>query len=388
MGLGSALTVADMRRLAGKRVPRMFFGYVESGSWTESTRDRNVSDFASVLFRQRVCRPLSDRSLASTMAGVPVSMPVAIAPTGMAGMLWPDGEVGLMRAAEAAGIPYVMSTMSICPIEQVAAAASRPFWFQLYLMRDRAFVSDLMRRAWEAGCRVLVLTLDLQVLGQRHADIRNRLGAPPRPTPTVIAQFLARPGWCLRMLRARSRTYGNIVGHIPEVDGLKKMAEWTARQFEPDLDWDAVRWVRDRWKGTLVLKGILDADDAETALGTGADALIVSNHGGRQLDGASSTIAALGRIAPVVGGRIELHLDGGVRSGQDVLRALALGARGVYVGRPALYGLAAGGEAGVARVLDILRRELDLTMAFCGRSRVSDVDRDVLLDPGGRGLAG
>lgn len=367
----AAQTVEEMRQIARARVPRMFFGYVDSGSWTESTRDRNAADFAAILLRQRVCRDLTDRRLATTLAGQAAAMPLAIAPTGMAGMLWPDGEVHLMRAAEGAGIPYVMSTMSICPIEQVARAATRPFWFQLYLMRDRAFVADLMARAWAAGCRVLVLTVDLQVLGRRHADRRNHLSAPPRPTPAVLAQLLARPGWCLRMLRSRARSYGNIVGHLPGVDGLRKMAEWTAGQFEPCLDWDAISWVRDRWQGKLVLKGLLDPEDADQAARTGAEALIVSNHGGRQMDGAPSTIAALPAIAAAVGGRAEVHLDGGVRSGQDIVRALALGARGVYVGRPALYGLAAGGAAGVAHVLSLLREGLDLTLAFGGHRDVA-----------------
>ncbi|MFV0476005.1 MAG: alpha-hydroxy acid oxidase [Pikeienuella sp.] len=386
-------TVAEMRELARARAPRMFFGYVDSGSWSEGTRDRNASDFERLLFRQRVCRDLSGRSLDSEMAGESVAMPLAIAPTGMAGMLWPDGEIALMRAAEAAGIPYVMSTMSICSIEQVAAAATRPFWFQLYLMRDRDFVRDLMRRAWDAGCRTLVLTLDLQVLGRRHADLRNHLSAPPKPSPPVIAQLLSRPGWCLRMLRAQSRTYANIVGHLPDVDGLKRMAEWTASQFDPSLDWDAVNWVREHWRGKLILKGILDPEDAHVAAGMEPDALIVSNHGGRQLDGAPSSIAALSAIAEAVGGRVELHLDGGVRSGQDILRALALGARGVYVGRPPLYGLAAAGQPGVAHVIGLLRDALDLSMAFCGHTRITDISPDILLNPGvlsgeaGRGRA-
>ncbi len=386
MDLARIQTVAEMREHARARVPRMFFGYVDSGSWTEGTRDRNAADLGRILFRQRVCRDLRDRTLATTMAGEAVAMPLAIAPTGMAGMLWPNGEVALMRAAEVAGIPYTMSTFAISSIEQVAAAASRPFWFQLYVMRDRAFVADLMRRAWAAGCRTLVLTLDLQILGQRHADVRNRLGAPPKPSLPVIAQFAARPGWCLRMLRAKSWTYGNILGHLPDVDGLKRMAEWTAGQFEPNLEHDAIAWVRDQWQGRLILKGILDPEDAAAATGLGADALIVSNHGGRQLDGAPSSIAALPGIVDAVGGRMEVHMDGGIYSGQDILRARALGARGVYAGRAMLYGLATGGEAGVARVLEILRSALDLSMAFCGHTRIDDITPDVLLDPRAAGM--
>lgn len=373
MRLSDALTVEDLRGMARWRVPRMFFDYVDGGSWTETTLRRNRDDFASILLAQRVGRDLSDRSLATTLVGQPSTIPVAIAPTGMAGMLWPDGEIELARAAGAAGIPYIMSTMSICPIEAVARQSDTPFWFQLYVMRDRQFVANLMARARAVGCPVLVLTLDLQVLGRRHADARNRLSAPPRLSVNSAIQLASRPVWCLSMLRATNRNFGNIVGHVPGVDGLARMAEWTAQQFEPTLDWDAVRRIRDLWPGKLMLKGILDVTDAELALGTGADAIIVSNHGGRQQDGARSSISVLPDIVSAVGERIEVHMDGGVRSGQDVLKALALGARGVHVGRAALYGLGAAGEAGVGKVLSILRDELDLSMAFAGERKITDI---------------
>ena len=367
------VSVEDMRRLAHRRVPRMFFGYVESGSWTESTRDRNEQDFRDIQFRQRVAVNISERRLETTMLGKRYAMPVALAPTGMAGMLYPDAEIEIARAAARANIPYTMSTMSICPMETVADAVDQPFWFQLYVMRDRSFVRNLIARAKAVGCAALMVTLDLQVLGQRHADIRNSLAAPPKPSFSAAMQVLSRPRWCWRMLRARHRSFGNIAGHVPGIDNLADMSGWTARQFDPALTWDSIREIRDLWDGPLILKGVLDPDDAETAVDCGADAIVVSNHGGRQLDGAPSTISVLESIVARVGERTEVHIDGGIRSGQDVARALALGARAAHIGRPFLYGVAVAGGRGVTRVLDIVRNELDLTMAFCGETDVQAI---------------
>jgi L-lactate dehydrogenase (cytochrome) len=307
-------------------------------------------------------------------------MPLALAPTGLCGMQHADGEILAAQAAEAAGVPFTLSTMSICSIEDVAAATTKPFWFQLYVMRDRGFVGELIDRAKAAGCGALVLTLDLQILGQRHKDLRNALSAPPRLTPKHLWQMARRPRWCLGMLGTRRRQFGNVVGHVKGVSDLSSLGAWTAEQFDPRLSWDDVAWIKQRWGGTLILKGVLDEDDARHAAASGADALIVSNHGGRQLDGAPSSISALPRIVEAVGDRIEVHLDGGVRHGQDILRAVALGARGVYIGRPFLYGLGALGRDGVTLALDILRKELDVSMALCGKRDIRDVDRDVLWD--------
>ncbi len=373
------LSLEDMRRAARRRVPRMFFGYVDSGSWTESTRDRNETDFSRIQFRQRVAVDISQRSLETEMLGRRYSMPIALAPTGMAGMLYPDAEIEIAKAAAQLNIPYTMSTMSICSLERVADAVDRPFWFQLYVMRDRAFVKKLIERARAVECSALMVTLDLQVLGQRHADIRNSLAAPPKPSLGAAIQLLSRPRWCWRMLRARNRSFGNIAGHVPEIDNLADMAGWTARQFEPALTWDVIREMRDLWEGPLILKGVLDADDAEAAVNCGADAIVVSNHGGRQLDGAPSTISVLETIAARVGEKTEVHIDGGVRSGQDMARALALGARATHIGRPFLYGVAVDGRRGVERVLEIMRNELDLTIAFCGETDVRALSADNLL---------
>ncbi|MES2322289.1 MAG: alpha-hydroxy acid oxidase [Pseudomonadota bacterium] len=371
-------TVEDLRVLAKKRVPRMFYDYADAGSWTESTYRANESDFAQIKFRQRVAVNLENRSTRSTMAGQDVAMPLALAPTGLAGMQHADGEILAARAAEKFGVPFTLSTMSICSIEDVAANTSKPFWFQLYVMKDRAFVERLIDRAKAAKCSALVLTLDLQVLGQRHKDIRNGLSAPPRLTLANILNLMIRPRWCAGMLGTSRRGFGNIVGHTSGVTDMASLAAWTSQQFDPALSWDDVAWIKQRWGGKLILKGIMDPDDARLAAGSGADALIVSNHGGRQLDGALSSIAALPSIVDAVGGQIEVHMDGGVRSGQDVLRALALGAKGVYIGRPFLYGLGAMGEAGVTACLEIIRNELDLSMAFCGIRDVNDVDRRIL----------
>lgn len=373
------LEIADLKALARRRVPKLFFDYVDSGAYTESTYRANEADFAAIKFRQRVLRDVSGRSLASTMIGEPVSMPVAIAPTGSCGMHWPDGEMRVAEAAEEMGIPFCLSTMSICSIEDVASVRKTPFWFQLYVMTDRDFVLALIDRAKAANCSALVLTVDLPVLGQRHKDIRNDLSAPPKLTLKHIRQMAARPGWCLRMAGTRRHTFRNIYGHAKGVNDLATLNRWINEQIDETLSWDDVRWIRDRWGGKLIIKGILDADDARAAADCGVDALIVSNHGGRQLDGAPSTIAALPDIVNAVGDRIEVHLDGGIRSGQDVLRALALGARGIYIGRPYLYGLGAAGKHGVRTAIDIIAREMDVTMALCGVKSIAEVNRGILV---------
>lgn len=370
--------IEDLRRLAERRVPRMFYDYADSGSYTETTYRSNESDFARIKLRQRVAVDMTNRTLASTMAGQPVSMPVALAPTGLTGMQHGDGEILAARAAAKAGVPFTLSTMSICSIEDVAVNTDQPFWFQLYVMRDRDFVDRLIARAKAARCSALVLTLDLQILGQRHKDIRNGLSTPPRMTLPNILDMATKPRWCLSMLRTERRTFRNIVGHAKGVGDLRSLSSWTAEQFDPTLSWDDVKRIRDLWDGKLILKGILDPEDAVSAAGTGADALVVSNHGGRQLDGAISSIAALPAIVEAVGDRIEVLMDSGIRSGQDVLKALALGAKGVFIGRAFLYGLGAGGEAGVSQCLDIIRKELDVTMAMCGRRDIRTVGRDIL----------
>jgi L-lactate dehydrogenase (cytochrome) len=371
--------IEDLRLLAKKRVPRMFYDYADSGSWTEGTYRANESDFHKILLRQRVAVNMENRSLATTMAGVPVSMPVALAPTGLTGMQHADGEILAARAAEAFGVPFTLSTMSICSIEDIAAHTQAPFWFQLYMMRDRGFIERLIDRAKAANCGALVLTLDLQILGQRHKDVRNGLSAPPKPTLANILNLATKPRWCLGMLGTRRHSFGNIVGHVEGVGDVSRLSEWTAQQFDPALSWADVEWVKKRWGGKLILKGILDVEDAKLAARSGADALVVSNHGGRQLDGAPSTIAALPSIVDAVGKDIEIWLDSGIRSGQDVLKAVALGARGTMIGRPFLYGLGAMGQAGVTRCLEILRKEMDVTMAFCGHRDIRDVGRDILL---------
>jgi L-lactate dehydrogenase (cytochrome) len=372
-------TIEDLRILAQKRVPRMFYDYADAGSWTESTYRANSDDFQKIKFRQRVAVNLENRTTRSTMIGEEVAMPVALAPTGFTGMQHADGEILAARAAEKFGVPFTLSTMSICSIEDIAAHTTRPFWFQLYVMRDREFIHRLIERARAARCSALVLTLDLQVLGQRHKDIRNGLSAPPKLTLRNMLNLATKPRWCMGMLGTKRRQFGNIVGHASSVSDLSSLSAWTSQQFDPALSWADVEWIKQRWGGKLIIKGIMDAEDARLAADSGADALIVSNHGGRQLDGAPSSIAALPGIVEAVGKRIEVHMDGGIRSGQNVIRALALGAKGVYIGRPFLYGLGAMGEAGVARCLEIIRNELDLTMAFCGLRDVRQVDRNILL---------
>ena len=372
-------TIEDLRQLAQKRVPRMFYDKADSGSWTESTYRANESDFQTIKLRQRVAVNMQDRSTATTMVGVPTAMPVAIAPTGLTGMQHADGEILAAKAAEKFGVPFTLSTMSICSIEDIAAHTRVPFWFQLYVMRDRDYIERLIDRAKAAHCGALVLTLDLQILGQRHKDLKNGLSAPPKLTIANILNMAPKPRWCLGMAGTKRRQFGNIVGHVKGVENMGSLSEWTAKQFDPQLNWGDVEWIKKRWGGKLILKGIQDVEDARIAVESGADALIVSNHGGRQLDGAQSSIQALPAIVDAVGSQIEVHMDGGIRSGQDVLKARALGARGTYIGRAFLYGLGAMGEAGVTKALEIIHKELDLTMAFCGRTRIEQVDKSILL---------
>ncbi|MFQ5438442.1 MAG: L-lactate dehydrogenase [Paracoccaceae bacterium] len=378
--------VEDLKRLYQRRVPRMFYDYAESGSWTEQTFRENVTDFEKLYFHQKVAVDLSDRSTATTMIGQDVAMPVALAPVGLTGMQCADGEIKAARAAERFGVPFTLSTMSICSIEDVAANTTKPFWFQLYVMRDEGFLENIINRAKAAKCSALVLTLDLQVLGQRHKDLKNGLSAPPRLTLPNIVNMATKVRWGLGMLGTKRRGFGNIVGHVKGITDDGSLFQWVSDQFDPRLDWKAVEKIGKLWGGPLILKGIQDVDDARRAADAGADALIVSNHGGRQLDGALSSIRALRAIVEAVGERIEVHMDGGIRTGQDVLKARALGARGTYIGRAFLYGLGAMGERGVSRTLEIIRGELDLSMAFCGHRDIDTVTREILMVP--RGFSG
>jgi L-lactate dehydrogenase (cytochrome) len=373
--------IEDLRVLAKSRVPRMFYDYADSGSWTESTYRANTTDFEKIRLRQRVAVNMEGRSTASTMIGETVAMPVACAPTGLTGMQHADGEILAAKACEAFGVPFTLSTMSICSIEDVAQNTTKPFWFQLYVMRDWDFTANLIGRAKAAGCTALVVTVDLQILGQRHKDIKNGLTAPPRPTIANMIDLALKPRWCLGMLGTQRRTFRNIVGHAKGVSNTNSLSSWAGEQFDPRLSWADIERIKQMWGGKLIIKGILDPDDAELALKIGADAIIVSNHGGRQLDGAISSIAALKPILDRVGDRIEVHFDGGIRSGQDVLKAVALGAKGTYIGRAFLYGLGAMGQEGVTKALQIIHKELDLTMAFCGRRNISDVGADILIMP-------
>lgn len=372
--------IEDLRRIAKRRVPRMFYDYADSGSWTESTYQANESDFQKIKFRQRILIDMEHRSTQTQMIGQNVAMPVAIAPTGLTGMQHADGEILAAKAAKAFGVPFTLSTMSICSIEDVAQeTGNHPFWFQVYVMKDRDFIERLVERAKAANCSALVLTLDLQILGQRHKDIRNGLSAPPKLTLANILNIATKPRWALGMLGTKRRQFGNIVGHVKGVTDMSRLSEWTASQFDPKLNWDDVQWIKKLWGGKLILKGIMDVEDAKLAASSGADALIVSNHGGRQLDGADSSINALPAIVDAVGKQIEVHMDGGIRSGQDVLKARALGAQGCYIGRSFLYGLGAMGEAGVTKALELIHNELDLSMAFCGVTDVEKVDKRILL---------
>ena len=371
--------IEDFKPIYKRRVPRMFYDYVEAGSWTEQTFRENTSDFHKIYLRQRVAVDMSGRSTASTMIDEPVTMPVALAPVGMTGMQSADGEIKAARAAEKFGVPFTLSTMSINSIEEVAAATSKPFWFQLYTMKDEDYLNRLIQRAKAANCTALVITLDLQIVGQRHKDIKNGLSAPPKLTPSTIANLLTKWRWGIEMLGAKRRDLGNIVGHI---DGdPAQMMQWIGEQFDLTLDWDRVARIKEQWGGKVILKGIIDQEDAKIAAQTGADAIIVSNHGGRQLDGAMTSIRALPSVLDAVGGQMEVHLDSGIRSGQDVLKALAMGAQGTYIGRAFSYGLGAMGEAGVTRCLEVIQKELDVSMALCGRRNIESLDQDVLLIP-------
>jgi isopentenyl diphosphate isomerase/L-lactate dehydrogenase-like FMN-dependent dehydrogenase len=371
--------IEDLRVLAEKRVPRMFYDYADSGSWTEGTYRANETDFQKIKLRQRVAVNMENRSTATKMVGVKVKMPVAIAPVGLTGMQHADGEIKAAKAAEKFGIPFILSTMSICSIEDIAANTTAPFWYQLYMMRDREAMAAMIERTRKAGCTALVLTLDLQVIGQRHKDLKNGLTAPPKPTLANIINLMTKPRWCLGMAGTRRHTFGNLVGHVKGVSDMNSLSAWTNEQFDPTLSWADVAWVKERWGGKLILKGIQDVEDAKLAVQSGADAIVVSNHGGRQLDGAQSSIEALPAIVAAVGSDIEVWMDGGIRSGQDVLKAWALGARGTLIGRAMVYGLGAMGEAGVTKALQIIHKELDITMAFCGRTDIQTVDKSILL---------
>ncbi len=371
--------IEDLRVLAKKRVPRMFYDYADSGSWTEGTYRANSEDFQKIKLRQRVAVNMENRSTATKMVGIDTKMPVAIAPVGLTGMQHADGEIKAARAAQKFGIPFILSTMSICSIEDIAAATQAPFWFQLYMMRDRDAMAAMIERTRKAGCSALVLTLDLQVIGQRHKDLKNGLTAPPKPTLANIINLMTKPRWCLGMAGTKRHTFGNLVGHVKGVSDMRSLAAWTNEQFDPRLSWADVAWVKERWGGKLILKGIQDVEDAKLAVLSGADAIVVSNHGGRQLDGAQSSILALPPIVEAVGKDIEVWMDGGIRSGQDVLKAWALGARGTLIGRAMVYGLGAMGEEGVTKALQIIHKELDVTMAFCGHTNIQTVDKGILL---------
>jgi L-lactate dehydrogenase (cytochrome) len=372
--------IEDLRQIACRRVPRAFFDYADRGSYAEETLRANRDDLQRLKLRQRVLVDVSERDLATSIIGEPSALPLALAPIGLCGMQHGDGEILSARAAQAAGIPFTLSTMSICSVEDVAAAVAKPFWFQLYVMRDRGFVRSLIERAIAAKCSALVLTIDLQVLGQRHADVKNGMTVPPQIRLGNVLDIMTKPAWAFSVLRGKRKTFGNLAGHVKGMESVNSLAQWIAGQFDPALSWKDVDWIRSIWPGKLILKGVLDVEDAKLAAKSGATALVVSNHGGRQLDGAPSTISALPKIVDAVGGDIEVMFDGGIRSGQDVLRALALGARSCMIGRAYIYGLGAAGEAGVTAAIDILRRELDVTMALTGTRRVAEIDRRVLLD--------
>ena len=371
--------IEDLRKKAEKRVPRMFYDYADSGSWSESTYRANEDDLQAIKFRQRVAIDVSTRDTKMPMLGETTTMPVALAPTGLTGMQYADGEILAAKAAADFGVPFTLSTMSICSIEDVAAHSSTPFWFQLYVMRDRDFIRRLVDRAREAKCSALMITLDLQIMGQRHKDVRNGLSAPPKPTLRNLMNLVQKPAWCLGMLGTKRRQFGNIVGHVKGVKDMSSLADWTVSQFDASLSWDDVREIRKQWGGKVIIKGILDAEDARAAVNVGADAIVVSNHGGRQLDGALSAIKALPAIVDAVGDKAEVWMDGGIRSGQDVLRAIAMGAQGTLIGRAFLYGLGAGGQVGVTKALEIIQKELDLTMGLCGQSELRKVDSSILL---------
>jgi L-lactate dehydrogenase (cytochrome) len=371
--------IEDLRRLAERRVPRAFFQYVDSGSYAEETFRANRTDLERVTLRQRVLVNVEGRDLSTTIVGQKASLPIALAPIGLCGMQHGNGEILAAQAANEAGVPFCLSTMSICSIEQVAEATKKPFWFQVYVIRDRGFIEDLIARARAANCSALVLTVDLQILGQRHRDIKNGMTVPPQIKLANLIDMATKPRWALSVLQGKSKTFGNLAGHVKGMEGVNSLAQWTASQFDPTLSWKDVEWIRKLWPGKLILKGILDVEDAKLAAKSGADAIVVSNHGGRQLDGAASSISVLPRIADSVGSDIEVMFDGGIRSGQDLLRALALGARSCLIGRAYVYGLGALGKAGVSTAIDVIRKELDVTMALTGVTRIADIGRNVLV---------
>ncbi|MAN98872.1 alpha-hydroxy acid oxidase [uncultured Roseovarius sp.] len=373
--------IADLKQIYRRRVPKMFYDYAESGSWTEQTFRENTTDFDKIYLRQRVAIDMTGRSTATKMIGQDVAMPVGLAPVGLTGMQHADGEIKAARAAEKFGVPFTLSTMSICSIEDVAENTTKPFWMQVYTLKDDDFMQRLFDRARDAKCSAAMITVDLQMLGQRHKDLKNGLSAPPKLTPKSIANMMTKVQWGLGMLGTKRRFFGNIVGHAKGVTDPSSLSTWTAEAFDQALDWDRIRQFRKMWDGPLIIKGIMDPRDAREALNVGADAIIVSNHGGRQLDGALSAIRALPAIVDAVGDKIEVHLDSGIRSGQDVLKALAMGAKGTYIGRAFVYGLGAMGEAGVTRALEVIHKELDSTMGLCGRRDVKTLDRDILMVP-------
>lgn len=376
--------IEDLRKVAKFKVPKMFYDYMDSGSFTESTYRANTTDFDKLKFIQKVARDLSNRSIKGKLLGTEYAMPLALAPTGLTGMQRADGEILAAKAAEQFGVPFTLSTMSVCSIEDIAEHTTQPFWFQLYVMKDRDFMRRLIGRAKDAGCSALVLTLDLQVMGQRHKDIKNGLSTPPKPTLLNILDLARRPEWCWHMSKTKRRSFGNIVGHVTGVADMTSLASWTADQFDPQLNWNDIAWIKEAWDGPLILKGIMSPDDAVEAYKHGGDAIVVSNHGGRQLDGAPSSISALEPIIEALAqhnSNMEVYMDGGISQGQDILRAKALGADGVMIGRAFLYGLAAFGQAGVEKALKLLANELDVTMAFCGHTNLNDVDKSILLNP-------
>jgi L-lactate dehydrogenase (cytochrome) len=372
--------IEDLRLLHKQRVPKAFFDYADRGSYAEETLRANRDDLQKIKFRQRILVDVSKRDLSTTILGEPSALPIVLAPVGLLGMQHGDGEIHACRAAQAAGIPFTQSTMSICSIEDIAGAVDRPFWFQLYVMRDRGFIKDLIERAKAAKCSALCLTVDLQVIGQRHQDIKNGMTVPPEWSLSKLFDFATKPSWVKGVLQGKRRTFGNIAGHVKNADNLNKLSAWTASQFDTSLNWKDVDWIRSIWPGKLIIKGIHDVEDAKLAVETGAQALVVSNHGGRQLDGAPSSIHVLPGIAEAVGDKIEIMFDGGIRSGQDVMRALALGARSCMIGRAYAHGLGAGGEVGVAKAIDIIRNELAVTMGLCGVNTIAEIDRHVLAD--------
>jgi L-lactate dehydrogenase (cytochrome) len=378
MPLSTMTCIEDLRQVARRKVPRAFFDYAEAGAYSQATLRSNREDLDRIKLRQRILVDVSQRDLATTIIGEPARLPIALAPIGLCGMQRGDGEILACRAAHAAGIPFILSTMSICSIEDVAQAVGKPFWFQLYVMKDRGFIRSLIERAAAAKCSALVLTVDLQVLGQRHCDIRNGMTVPPVMKLANLIDIVSKPGWTLSILQGKRKTFGNLAGHVRGMDNVTSLAQWTNSQFDPALNWKDVDWVRSLWPGKLILKGILDVEDAKIAAQTGASALVVSNHGGRQLDGAPSSISALPKIADAVGSQIEVMFDGGIRSGQDVLRALALGARSCLIGRSYVYGLGAYGQEGVAKAIDILAKELDVSMALTGMINVRQLNRSIL----------